>query len=92
MNVRNADHTALAKEMAAASSVLLKNNRVLDSATGTTLRGLPAVRGVAKSVAIIGQDAKMPNVKCNDLNECNDGTMVIGSIFFLEFIYASWLT
>jgi len=87
VNVRNTDHTALAKEIAAASSVLLKNTRVVDSTTGTTLRGLPAVRGVAKSVAIIGQDAKMPNVKCNDLNECNDGTMVIGSKIFLEFIY-----
>lgn len=82
MNVRTTGHTALAKEIAAASSVLLKNTRVIDRATGTTLRGLPAVRGVAKSVAIIGQDAKKPNVKCNELNECNDGTMVIGSICF----------
>jgi beta-glucosidase len=80
VNVRSAEHTALAKEIAAASSVLLKNTRVLDSTTGTTLRGLPAVRGVAKSVAIIGQDAKMPKVNCNELNECNKGTMVIGLI------------
>lgn len=89
MNVRTAGHTALVKEIAAASSVLLKNTRVLDNTTGSTLRGLPAVRGVAKSVAIIGQDAKMPNVKCNGLNECNEGTMVIGSIFFFQFVCLS---
>jgi len=67
------------KEIAAASSVLLKNNRTVSS-TGTTQRGLPAVRGVAKSVAIIGQDAKMPNLNCNELNECNDGTMSVGYV------------
>jgi len=62
-----------------ASSVLLKNNRSV-SLTGTTVRGLPAVKGVAKSVAIIGQDAKMPKLDCNDLNECNEGTMSIGYV------------
>jgi len=27
---------------------------------------------------VIGQDADWPNLDCNDLNECNDGTMSIG--------------
>ena len=81
VNARSAGHTALAKEIASASSVLLKNARVGDS-SGTTIRGLPAVRGVAKKIAIIGQDAKMPKVKCNELNECNDGTMVVGLVIF----------
>ncbi|KIM49543.1 glycoside hydrolase family 3 protein [Hebeloma cylindrosporum] len=77
VNVRSAAHTALVKEIAMASSVLLKNNRTVNS-SGTTLRGLPAVKGVAKSVAIVGQDAKMPKLDCNELNECNDGTMSVG--------------
>ena len=79
MNARSAAHTALAKEIAAASSVLLKNTPLRDS-SGTVIRGLPAVRGVAKTVAIIGQDAIMPNRNCGELNECNDGTMVAGSV------------
>jgi len=69
--------TALAKEIAAASSVLLKNTRGVDS-TGKTVRGLPAVRGVAKTVAIIGQDAKMPKLDCDEMNLCNEGTMAVG--------------
>ncbi|KDR81909.1 hypothetical protein GALMADRAFT_60230 [Galerina marginata CBS 339.88] len=77
VNVRSDAHTALVREIAAASSVLLKNNRTVN-AQGVTVRGLPAVKGVAKTVAVVGQDAKMPNLKCNDLNECNDGTMSIG--------------
>jgi len=60
-----------------ASSVLLKNNRTVNS-QGTTVRGLPVASGVAKTIAIIGQDAKMLNTNCNDLNECNDGTLTIG--------------
>ncbi|KAF8968285.1 glycoside hydrolase family 3 protein [Flammula alnicola] len=77
VNVRTAAHTALVREIAAASSVLLKNNKTVNSA-GTTVRGLPAVKGVAKTIAIVGQDAKLPNLSCNDLNECNDGTMSVG--------------
>ncbi|PPQ63349.1 hypothetical protein CVT24_006722 [Panaeolus cyanescens] len=77
VNVRSAEHTALAKEIAMASSVLLKNNRVVNSA-GTTIRGLPIVKGVAKSVAIIGQDARMPKLDCGEMNECNEGTMSVG--------------
>ncbi|KAF9484950.1 glycoside hydrolase family 3 protein [Pholiota conissans] len=77
VNVRTAAHTALVREIAAASAVLLKNNRTVNSA-GTTTRGLPAVQGVAKTIAIIGKDALLPNLNCNDLNECNDGTMSVG--------------
>ncbi|KAF9533583.1 glycoside hydrolase family 3 protein [Crepidotus variabilis] len=77
INVRTPGHTALSREIAAASSVLLKNARGLD-ASGRTIRGLPALKGVAKTVAIVGQDAKMLNKDCGELNECNDGTMVVG--------------
>ena len=62
-----------------ASAVLLKNNRTVSS-SGTTIGGLPAVKGVAKAVAIIGQDAKLPKLDCNDLNECNEGTMSVGYV------------
>jgi len=62
-----------------ASSVLLKNKRRVSS-SGTTIAGLPAVKGVAKSVAIIGQDAKLPKLDCNALNECNEGTMSVGYV------------
>lgn len=86
VNARSAAHTALAKEIAAASSVLLKNTPVRDS-SGTIIRGLPAVRGVAKTVAIIGQDANMPNRKCGELNECNDGTMVVGFVLYRRFCH-----
>lgn len=39
--------------------------------------GLPL--GQPKTIAVIGQDAKMPTPDCN-LNMCNDGTMVIGCV------------
>ncbi|KAF8638262.1 hypothetical protein AX17_002284 [Amanita inopinata Kibby_2008] len=77
VNVRSDAHTSLAREIASASVVLLKNNR---SATpnGVAMRGLPITRNIS-TVAIIGQDAKLPNLKCaGGLNECNDGTMTIG--------------
>ncbi|KAF9557186.1 glycoside hydrolase family 3 protein [Agrocybe pediades] len=77
VNVRSDAHTALAKEIAMASSVLLKNNRTVNS-QGSTVRGLPITKGVASSIAIVGQDAKMLNTNCNDLNECNDGTLTVG--------------
>ncbi|KAF9460178.1 glycoside hydrolase family 3 protein [Collybia nuda] len=81
--VRSAAHTALVREIAAASSVLLKNNRTATgggagAGAGMTVRGLPIALERIKSVAIVGQDAKMPNKACGDLNECNDGTMSIG--------------
>ena len=68
--MRTAAHIALAREIAAASAVLLKNNK-----SGPL--GLPL--GQPKTVAVIGQDAKMPTPNC-DLNKCNDGTMVIGCV------------
>ena len=71
VSVRSDAHTALVREIAAASSVLLKN-------TPSGTHGLPL--GSPKTIAVIGQDAKMPNPDCN-LNECNDGTMVIGFDF-----------
>ena len=42
--------------------------------------GLPL--GQPKAVAVIGQDAKKPTPNCN-LNECNDGTMVIGCVSYV---------
>ncbi|KJA21128.1 glycoside hydrolase family 3 protein [Hypholoma sublateritium FD-334 SS-4] len=77
INVRSDAHTAVAHEIAAASAVLLKNNRTVNAA-GATTRGLPAVKGTAKTIAIIGQDALLPNLNCGELNECNDGTMSVG--------------
>lgn len=68
VSVRSAAHTALAREIAAASAVLLKN---IPSST----RGLPL--GSPKTIAMIGQDAKMPTPDC-PFNQCDDGTMVIG--------------
>jgi len=68
--VRADAHTVLAREIAAASAVLLKNSK-----SGS--RGLPL--GQPKTVAVIGQDAKMPTPNC-DLNKCNDGTMVVGCV------------
>ncbi|CAK5269088.1 unnamed protein product [Mycena citricolor] len=84
VNVRSATHLAIAREVAAASTVLLKNNRTSSAGagapagSGTTLRGLPVALSQVKSIAIVGLDGIMPNVKCNDLNECNDGTLGVG--------------
>ncbi|KAJ7473766.1 glycoside hydrolase family 3 protein [Mycena galericulata] len=68
VSVRSDNHTALAREIAGASAVLLKNK------PGT----LPLKAAAIKSVAIIGLDAIIPNLDCGDLNECDDGTMIIG--------------
>ena len=77
VSVRSDAHTALVREIASASAVLLKNNRTT-TPSGTTSRGLPVAASQIKTMAIVGQDAKMPNLNCNGLNECNDGTMSIG--------------
>ena len=77
VTVRTPPHTALVREIASASAVLLKNNRSTTPA-GVTMRGLPVALERLRSIAIVGQDAKMPNLNCGDLNECNDGTMSIG--------------
>lgn len=73
VNVRSDNHTALVREIGCASTVLIKNNR-----TAETVRGLPLDMERIKSLAVIGMDAKMPNIDCGDLNECNDGVMTIG--------------
>ncbi|KAG6873646.1 hypothetical protein C0995_013153 [Termitomyces sp. Mi166 len=80
VSVRSDAHTALVREIASASAVLLKNNRTTTTGTpdGATTRGLPLVAPRIKTMAVIGQDAKMPNPNCDDLNQCNDGTMSIG--------------
>lgn len=80
VNVRNLEHTALVREIGSASAVLLKNNRttVDGTPTGTTVRGLPLAQSRIRTIAVVGQDAKIPNQNCGDLNECNDGTMSIG--------------
>ncbi|KAJ7917186.1 glycoside hydrolase family 3 protein [Mycena leptocephala] len=81
VDVRSAAHTALVREIGGASAVLLKNNRstTTGAASGVTVRGLPIATARIKTMAVIGQDALLPNLSCNDLNECNDGTMSIGS-------------
>ncbi|KAF8635161.1 hypothetical protein AX15_000502 [Amanita polypyramis BW_CC] len=77
VNARSEAHTALVREIASASAVLLKNNRTMSG--GVTIQGLPIARSMVSSVAIVGQDAKQLNQHCpGGLNECNDGTMVIG--------------
>ncbi|KAJ7110730.1 glycoside hydrolase family 3 protein [Mycena crocata] len=80
VNVRSAAHTALVREIGAASAVLLKNNRTTTTgaASGVTVRGLPIAAARIKTMAVVGKDALLPNLKCNDLGECNDGTMSIG--------------
>ncbi|ESK91328.1 glycoside hydrolase family 3 protein [Moniliophthora roreri MCA 2997] len=81
VNVRSDAHTALTREIGAASAVLLKNSRTTDTGTptGTTTRGLPLAKSKLKSIAVIGQDARQLNQNCpGGLNQCNDGTMVIG--------------
>ncbi|KAG6888324.1 hypothetical protein C0995_009191 [Termitomyces sp. Mi166 len=80
VSVRSDTHTALAREIASASAVLLKNNRTTTTGTpdGATTRGLPLAASGIKTIGVVGQDAKIPNLGCNDLNECNDGTMSIG--------------
>ncbi|KAG6816117.1 hypothetical protein H0H87_008539 [Tephrocybe sp. NHM501043] len=93
VSVRSDAHTSLAREIASASAVLLKNNRTTTTGTpsGTTVRGLPIAASRIKTMAVVGQDAKAPNMSCNDLNECNDGTMSIGwgsGSNSLEFIVA----
>ncbi|KAJ7089103.1 glycoside hydrolase family 3 protein [Mycena epipterygia] len=76
VSVRSAAHTALVREIGGASAVLLKNNRT--ATAGVTVRGLPLAAARIKTMAVIGKDALLPNLDCNDLNECNDGTMSIG--------------
>ena len=77
VTVRTLAHTALVREIASASAVLLKNNRSTTSA-GVTTRGLPVSLERLKLIAIVGKDAKLPNLNCGNVNTCNDGAMSIG--------------
>ncbi|KAG8747394.1 hypothetical protein FRC10_001065 [Ceratobasidium sp. 414] len=70
VNVRTDAHTALVKEIASASAVLLKNSRTASASVGLPL-------AIPKTIAIVGQDAKKGPTDCK-LNECNDGTMSVG--------------
>ena len=75
VNVRSNGHTALAREIASASAVLLTNNP--SNLPNGGQRGLPMDFKKLRSVAIIGQDANMPKKNCGELNECNEGVMVV---------------
>lgn len=75
VNVRSDAHTAIAREVAAASVVLLKNKGILPLKSSGTGAGFG-------SAAIIGKDAAMPKDGCY-LNECNDGVMVVGYVLVL---------
>jgi beta-glucosidase len=84
VNVRSDAHTAINREIAAASHVLLKNvNRNAGTGAGSKMLPLSNTGAGLKTVAVIGQDAKMPKDGCK-LNECNEGVMVIGYVFFLR--------
>ncbi|KAF7327054.1 putative beta-glucosidase L [Mycena kentingensis (nom. inval.)] len=81
VSVRSAAHTALVREIGAASAVLLKNNRT------TAGRGLPLAKDRVKSMAIVGLDAAYPNLSCGDLNECNDDEYWMGLRLKLTCLY-----
>ncbi|KAJ8082008.1 hypothetical protein PM082_007854 [Marasmius tenuissimus] len=83
VDVRSEEHTALTREIGAASAVLLKNERETVGGTpeGSTIRGLPLSESQIKSLAVIGRDAKQLNQSCGAValaNQCNDGTMMMG--------------
>lgn len=79
VNVRSDAHTALNREIAAASHVMLKNSK--RNGAGSKMLPLSNTGAGVKTVAVIGKDAKMPKDGC-DLNECNEGVMVIGCALF----------
>ncbi|KAF8181130.1 glycoside hydrolase family 3 protein [Mycena galopus ATCC 62051] len=74
VSVRSDAHTALSREIASNSAVLLKN----------TANALPLKTTAIKRVAIIGLDAIIPNLSCgqSDSNQCDDGTMTIGQVLW----------
>lgn len=85
VSVRSDAHTALAREIAGASTVLLKNINAngarAGNAGGVGGKALPLRSAFNGSVAVVGMDAKMPEDGCNQ-NECNEGVMVIGCVPF----------
>ncbi|KAJ3967600.1 glycoside hydrolase superfamily [Lentinula raphanica] len=73
VDVRTDAHTALVRQIGSASAVLLKNNRT------TSDGGFLGDEQDIKTIAVVGQDAQQLNLNCGGgLNECNDGTMIIG--------------
>ncbi len=83
--MRSEEHTALAKEIASASAVLLKNApRASNTSSSRTLGrhlGLPILKSEIKEMAIIGEDAKQPDLSlCNELVECTNGTLAVGYV------------
>lgn len=83
VSVRSEAHTELAREIAAASTVLLKNSDVngetAGNAAGVGGKMLPLRAGFNSSVAIVGLGAAPPATHC-DQNKCNQGAMVIGYV------------
>jgi beta-glucosidase len=77
VNVRTDEHIQLAREIAAASCVLLKNANSTGSTGSGSGKALPLSNTFTGSVAIVGQDAAMPT-DCGNLDECNNGVMVVG--------------
>ena len=69
VNVRSDNHTDLVREIAAASTVLLKN---VDNA-------LPLKLGNLNSMAVIGLDALTPDPYCS-LDECDTGVVTVGLV------------
>ncbi|KAJ6528654.1 hypothetical protein DFH09DRAFT_1285490 [Mycena vulgaris] len=72
VSVRSAAHTALVREIGAATTA------PPPAAGATSTRAADRLPARVKAMAVVGKDALLPNLGCNDLNECNDGTMVIG--------------
>lgn len=79
VSVRSDTHTNLAKDIASASCVMLKNANSTSGASAGTGKILPLSGSFSGSVAIVGQDAAMPR-DCGNLNECNNGVMVVGYV------------
>ncbi|KAF4563673.1 glycosyl hydrolase 3 family protein [Pleurotus pulmonarius] len=98
--VRTPQHVALAKEIASASAVLLKNVRPIvrpgqgagNGGENAREYGLPVTKSKIANMAVIGEDAKlMDRSLCNSLNECTLGTMSVGwgsGANSLEFLVA----
>ena len=71
--MRSDAHTATVREIAAASSVLLKNSR-----SKKDKRGLPLSFNSIKTLAVIGEDADYVGEDCGNINTCPTGTFDIG--------------
>jgi beta-glucosidase len=67
VTVRSDAHTALVRQIAGASTILLKNSK----------QALPLAGKPIKSMAIIGLDALPPDPNCN-LDQCDEGVVTVG--------------